>query len=350
MAVTLLAADIADLIITTQNELGRMKMSDLASELQEYFALPRILKGKEGDVETVQNGAQIEFNAMVNYDKTSAKMTSLHAVDNINVTNNMATGKIDWRYVTSHYAVEERELLMNRGDAQIVSYIKSKRLSAQLAMAQLLEDQFWAKPSTSLDLYGLGYWLTYNATEGFNGGNQTGYSDGPGGLSCLTYTKWKNYTAQYTQVSKSDLINKARTASRMTRFMPPVEFGTYNTGDKYGYYTNNAVVLALESILEAQNDNLGKSVNPMDNQVLLNRISVNWVPKLEDYTASAPFIGINWGEFKPVFMQGEQMNEQAPKEAPMQHRSLVVHTDMMMNYICRDRRKQFLIAKADPWN
>ena len=57
-----------------------------------------------------------------------------------------------------------------------------------------------------------------------------------------------------------------------TDFKPLVEgMPTYSTGDDYGIYTNYSVLGEMTQILEAQNENLGTDVAPMEGQVVFRR-------------------------------------------------------------------------------
>jgi hypothetical protein len=277
----------------------------------------------------------------------AARNTGLYATDSVNVSDVMKQGSIGWRHSTTNYAYERREIAMNRDPARIVELLKIRRADSQISMAELMETNLWSAPSSSTDEespHGIPYWFVKNATEGFNGGIPSGFSD-VGGLSPTTYPRWSNWTAQYTTVSKTDLIRKWRKASVFTNFKSPTEIPSYNTGNRYGYYSNYAVVGTLEEILEAQNENLGNDIASKDGQVVFRRNPVVWTPKLEADTQN-PVYGINWGTLKPVFLKGEYMREEGPTKAPNSHTVHQVFVDCTWNMICRDRRRNFVLATA----
>ena len=124
-----------------------------------------------------------------------------------------------------------------------------------------MEKNFWQAPPTTSDAthpYGLAYHIakgTDGDTGGFTGKNpfaQDGsqFSDSAGIDSSLSANSaWRNYFADYDEVSKTDLVRKWRKASIFTNFKPPVPVADYNTGSNYAYYTNYNVIGRLEEAL-----------------------------------------------------------------------------------------------------
>jgi len=335
---------IVDLVTTTQKDLGKLKWTDIATDLQEFVALPQILKKKKVRFDS---GIGIQFNVMTG-NSGAAKNSGLYAVDDVNVGDVMQTAELPWRHCTTSYAFERRELAMNQEPARIVELVKVRRVDAMLSMAELMESNLWGKPPDSTDTeipFGVLYWIVKNATEGFNGGNPAGFSAGCAGLSSATYPRWKNWTAQYAAVSKTDLIRKMRKAARFTTFKSPVPQPQYLQGPgQYGIYTNYNVLGTMEEILEDQNDNLGNDVASKDGQTVFRGNPVQWVPFLED-DGTDPVFGINWGTFKPVFLKGEYLREEPPEKAPNQHTVFEVFVDCTLNFECRDRRRLWVCYK-----
>ena len=337
------AGDIADLVTTTLRELGRLKWTDLATSIQEYIAMPQLLKKNKISFDS---GYGIQWNVMVSTAGT-ARDVGLFQTDNLNIADGMKTCNIPWRHTTCNWSFEEREVAMNREPARIVELVKTRRAGAMIDLAELMETDFWGKPTSSSDTvkpYGIDYWLVHNATEGFNGGLPSGFTD-VAGLDPTAYTRWKNWSAQYTNISRDDLVTKWRKAATFTQFKPPVDLTQYASDSKYGYYTNYSIIGPLETLLEDQNDNLGNDIASKDGQVLFRRIPVTWVPKLEANTRN-PIYGINWGTFSPVFLKGWYMKESGPETAPNQHTVQSVHVDTTYNWRCVDRRKNFELAAA----
>jgi len=345
---TLQAEDIADLIATTQKELGKNRITDLTSDLQYKVALSRLMKKSRV---TFGSGTSINFNVLMNGDENSRNV-GLFDVDNVNQVDGMKVGNVPWRHTTTAYAYDVKQLAMNRTPAKIVDFVKEKRMQRLVGFSDLMEENFWGEPTDGDDdtsQFGLGYWIVYNATEGFNGGNNTNFASGPAGINRTTYPRWKNYTAQYVNVTKVDLIRKWRKAATMCAFKPLVgkPIPGYGVGDRYGYYTNYDVLGPMEELLEAQNDSLGNDVASKDGETLFRKIPVTFVPWLQDNKGTCdPVVGINWDVFKTVFLSGQYMRETKPKMSPASHDVYNAFLDNTYNFICYDCRKLFLLAKS----
>lgn len=343
---TLTASEVLDLVATTLQELGEMKTTDIAATLQDYPVMRTMLR--ENKV-SYGSGYGIQWNVTV-ANNGSARMTGLFEPDVVNQADVQKTASAPWRHMTFDYAVERRVIEMNREPRRLLDIMKSQRYAAFLSAAELWETQAWGKPATSAnetDIWGFWYWLVYNATTGFNGGTPTGFSD-VAGLNTTTYPRWKNWTAQYTSVTKEDLIAKWREAATKTLFRPPVQINQYANGEgKHQYFVNYDTLGLLETVLEDQNQNLGKDLASMDGEVMFRRVPVKYVPYL-DGNAGDPVVGCNMDTFEVSCLEGEYFREDGPKEVANQHNTIRVIVDTTCNLICRDRRKNFLIAKSDP--
>lgn len=355
-----------DLLTTTLQELGELKWTDIVSALQEHVILSRLLKKEKVGFNA---GTFIQFNVQVN-PSNSAKMTGMFATDVVNVVDLMTTANLPWRHANTNWAVDGREIAMNREPRKIVDLVKERRAGAMISLAELLEQQFWNQPSSSTDnlnIFGIPYWIVPNTTQGFNGGNPFGFSAGAGALSSTTYPNWANYTDQYVDPTKLDLIRRWRRAAYFTGFMSPVnaDIPTYNTGNRYGYFTTYFVIQRMEEAAEQQNDNLGNDIASKDGYAVFRRNPIIWVPKLETlsgtgmsgtfsnstYTASGgyavnPVFGINFGVMRPVFLEGWYMREQGPYPLNgIAHTVFSTQLDVTLNLECRDRRRQFILTQ-----
>ena len=343
---TLQADDIVDLITLTQKDLGKMRWTDLSYDLQEYTALPSLLQKEKV---AFGSGYGMQWNVMTGT-SGATRDTGLYEVDSVNVADVMQTASVPWRHMTTNYAIERREIAMNTGAAQIVDLVKIRRHDAMVDLAKHLEERFWSKPDTSADnlkLFGVPYWIVWNATQGFNGGNPTGFSAGSAGLDSATYGQWKNYTDTYATINDTDLVTKWRRAATFTKFMAPAQSPSYGSPARYGYYTSYDVIAGLEALLATQNDNLGTDVASQDGKVHFRGNPVSWVPFLEGRSGGAVY-GINWGQFKPAFLSGEYLREEGPVKASNQHTVFQTHLDLTMNMMCTDRRSNFVLATAEP--
>lgn len=331
---------LADVVATTLTELGRGKFSDLTGDLQEYVAFNEIFKKNRV---TQDSGKSITFNIM-NGTSGAARNVALYEADDYDVDDVMLTGSVPWRHQNSNWTIEEHEVSMNSGASQIVELVKVRRSDGIIDFAKLTENNFWGKPSSSSDTlkpYGIDYWAVRNATEGFTGGIPSGFSD-VAGVSPTTYTRWKNWSANYTSITPDDLVAKAIKALTYCNFMPPLDLPTYNTGTKWSMYSNYAMCSALDKLQRAQNDNLGSDLGSRAGTTLIKSTPVKWVPQLDADTTN-PIYGINWGLFKTTFLRGWYMKETKPRPSPVHHNCVVTDLDNTMNWVCRDRRGLFVL-------
>lgn len=339
----LTAAGLGDLVQTTLRDLGRGRFTDISSSLQEHTAMGELFKANRVEI---TSGYGLQWDVMVGQ-TGAAQNVGLAAQDVVNVVDVMTQATADWRNTTTNFAIEMREIAMNREPARIVELIKTRRLAAQISLAELMEANWWGPPvgaTDNLTPWGVNTWIVKNATEGFNGGAPTGYS--VIGLNPTTYPNWKNWTAPYTTVSRDDFIRKARKAATYIKFMPTVDgIPTFNTGNNWGWYTNYSVISPLEETLASQNDNLGSDIASQDGKTMFRRAPVKWVPYLDADTTN-PFYGIQWGEFKTMILSGIWGKETVIPNYPGQHTMAATFMDYTYQIVARNRRCHAVLSNG----
>ena len=333
-------AQIVDLGLSTQKDLGRLKFQQIAQALTDYEVMGRIMRK---DRIEFQGGTGIKRNLMTKH-SDAAKHVGLYEEDTVNVADVLANIDIPWRRTTTNYAYERRELLMNKGPQKIVDLLKVRRTDAMLALTELMETAFWSKPTDSTDdllPFGIPYWIVKNSTEGHTGGNPSGFTSGAGNLDVASYPMWKNWSAQYSAVTKADLIKKMRKGHRNIKFKSPVDVPDYRRGrgDRYRIYLNEDTLSNLEDLGEAQNENLGRDLAPMDDTIAFKRHPLVAVPFL-NADSTNPIYMVDMSTFAPVFLKGDYLRETAPIQKADMHNVFVVHVDLTWNILCDDRRRQ----------
>ena len=345
------ADDITDLTNATLENLGENKITDIATTEVDYPACRTLLKKNKV---SQSGGTSNKFNLIYQGDGNT-KTTSMFGVDNIDHVDGTLKGDVPWRGVTTGMSYDVDEESINQGPREIFNFIKSKRYMRDISFVEAMEGYFWDGPSSSTDSltpFGLlNYWLDYDASTGFNGGNHTNFSGGPAGIDCATYSRWQHYTANYAAVSDSDLITKVRKALRACAFkgIPSKPINDYSSGHRYAMYTTSDILESLEAIARSQNDNLGNELAMYQDSTVIKRVPIEWVPYLQtNHATSDPFIGLDWGSIEVCALKNRWMVESPFKEAPNQHTVRVSHLDCRFNIQMSDRRRQFLIAKSDP--
>lgn len=346
------AADIADLFNSTQDDLDRHDLTNLTTDIQKFEGYSRLLKQEVDFVRAT--GKKIN---LLTDDGDAAKHVGLFDTDDMNVVDGLVVGRVPLRHSTTNYAIDMKEEEMNSGSAtQILELRSIRRAQGLMSLAKLVEKAIWIGATSSSDAttpFGMRYWITQSDTEGFNGGNHSGFSGGPGGISASTYPKWSNWTAQYTNVSKTDLIKKMRKAHLKIDFVSPVTISDFRgiTGDQYRIYVDTDTILELEELLEAQNENLGSDLASMDGTAVFRRNPIVRVPYFDtsDFTTEHsgeenPVLFINWGAMRLIGLAGHNMKEMS-RVAGNQHTVVETHIDLSWNVWCGDRRALARISK-----
>lgn len=344
-AVTQQATGLTDLVASTLRNLGRPNYTDLTTDLQEFSVMTNL--ALVNNRVKLKGGVGVQWNVAVNHAQSARNVGGIGGTDVVNIVDTMVQATADWRGTTANYAFFAEEMDMNSGEEEIVDLVAERRQMCMISLAEILEANLWGPPVALADVetpWGIKTWIVKNATEGFNGGAPSGYTSI--GLNPTTYPRWKNYTFQYTNVSKDDMIRKWRTAARKTGFKPPVQgLPSPNTGDKYGYYTNLSALQALEEVLEAQNDNLGNAINPKDGEAVFSRQMVHWIPKLDADTTN-PIYGVNWGWMKFYILNNWWLKETNVPVYPGQHTMSAHFLDCRYQVITKNRRTHFVGATA----
>lgn len=341
-----------DIVNTGLRYLMRDTWSDVVTDLQRHVAMPEVFKKERVDF---NSGWGYQFNVRVGTN-SPAQNVQLNQPDNVTTSDMHVLGTGNFRITQTYWYINEVEIDANREPARLVNLLKSKKVDAMTSLADKLEANFWGKPADSNDVInprGIQYWLVRNTTQGFNGGVPSGFTD-VAGISPTTYPRWSNYTDQYVNITKADLVRRLRRAMTFTDFRPPVPYPS-STGQSYsnergprnanswGLYTNYSVVSKLEEMLESQDDDLGNDVAPRDGVVMVRRAPLIWAPYLESDTQNT-FYGINWKTWKIYFMEGNYMRETEVRPFPFVHRGMAQFTDCVYDFACIDRRQNFRIS------
>lgn len=360
--------DITDLIASTVKKLPPMQFTQIAQKLTSYHVYPTLFKNRGGkEMETrTGSGTCIPFTALV---KTagSAKNVLIYDTDTTNIADGLVEGEVPWRYSTFSYFFNQHEFEQNSGAKQLFNLIKDRREQALLDFADLLEGNYFGKPVDSTDKrtpWGLFYWLvkttdTSSATSncGFKGGAPSGFSD-VGGINPTNYPMWKNYTAPYYSIKdwdnsgttvKGDFINKLKRCIHYTNWISPLggeELGK-SFGKQFKLLTNFSVVSAIEEMLEDKNDlTFGADAGKMYGVTHFRGFPFFAIDTLDGATDD-PLYGVNTSTFEMVFEPGFKMRENKPIQAPNQHNVLVTYVDCGYNWVCYDRRRNFVMNKVN---
>lgn len=349
---TLTIDDLLDLTKATLKDLGVGRFQQIAQQTQYLEVFSRWFKK---DRMMVSGGTGIQRNLMLKLPNAARHVGELEP-DVCMLEDLMAQMSVPWRMVTTSWPVMRKDALINKGKSFVFDVVKPRRAGAMLALAELLETAAWSCPvaANKTDPYGVPYWIVKNATTGFNGGLPSDHTT-VGGINITDNPNFKNYTVQYTALSKADGIPALRDMHYSIRWKSPVEVPQYakELADQFRIYCNRATGREFENLGEAQNENLGRDVAPMwvgdvsrggAGNIMFRGHPVICVPQLASDTQD-PVYMINHATFAPYVLEGDYLHEQT-KPAPTQRNVLQNFVDMTYNYVCLDRRQNGVMAKA----
>lgn len=340
------ASQIDGLVAFTQDKLiKRGAFLNLMTDLSEFVAIREIWDNRK---KKFDGGLDWRFDAITDQNH-SARVVGLYEQDGSNIADAQVSGKVGPRYVNAHYTYDVREPALQGSDIMVVDYVMSKYVRMMQSFYELLEEILWSKPTDSTDLltpFGVAYWITKSATEGFYGVDPTGFTDGRAGISSTTYPRWANWTAQYVSVSKSDLIKKMRKAHQRTKFRSPMSVNEPKLGSmKNGIYGPGDVLLDVASILEQNNMSLGVDVASQDGRAVFKGTPLTYVPKLDD-DSTLPIYMIDWNWMAVGVVDGWEQNLSKPAVVPGKHTVRRVDLDASLNMVCTNLRRQAVFSKA----
>lgn len=330
---------IADLVASTHPDESSV-IEQMAMEFTEYHVLPIWFQNFK---DVVTSGRSIQKTVM--YQAAEARFVSLNSLTEYNIVDHLKNMEIPWRRAQVEWQMHVEEALMNASPAQITDMLGARRDGARIGMADKLERAAWSAPTSSSDdltPWGVKYWITQSATEGFNGGAATGFTT-KGGIDPAINEKMKNWTFQYANPTKEDLIKRIRKAMFKTSFKNPINLQEFrgNKGRDFRIYAGYDTVASVESIGEGQNENLGRDVASMDGVTTIRGCGLYAVDVLEEDTNS-PIYGINHRVFKPAVLKGAWMRESKPESVPYQPDWKQVRTNCTFNFVCLNPGRCFV--------
>ncbi len=337
--------DLSDLTLETYKRLIKAgAFVGLQTDLQDFVAVRELYKNHK---KVFAGGEAWRFELQVDHNH-SAREVGLYEVDGSVMNDTMIKAEVPIRYINAHFVYDLREPLFQRGGHAITDIMKTKSEAMHMSVFELLEDRMWSKPVDSSDLrtvWGIAYWVVRSATEGFNGGNPSGFPLGCAGVSSSTYSRWRNYTAQYAAVSHTDLLRKMRRAHQRTLFRSPLSHAQPDLGAMgNGIYCNGDTLLLLEELCEQQNMNLGNDLDSKGGRAVFKGTPMVYVPKL-DADSAAPVYMLDWKHMRLGAQAGWENNTTAPYQVPGMHTVRRVDMDASLNLVCTNRRRQAVISK-----
>jgi len=356
-------ADLIDLTRTTLENLPSMDF-EVALARVDYIAVNTWF---QKDKVQEDGGTSIVRNVMLD-NSGNARHVRLYQRSSINVADVQKQISAPWVQVEGQWSIERREALRNRGKARFINLVESRRLDAQLAMADLLEQRAWKAPQDTnddLNPRGLKYYLSklvpsngngYSASIDVGGtfsGRRVIFADGTStltdkaGLSPTALSKWRNYADTKTGIN-ADFIKKFSRAFYATKFRSPMLAKDLRKDGN----NKNRIYMGLDDIVEYNdltrkaNENLGADLDKFHGVLAFNRVPVEHAPELDDDT-DRPVYGVNHNKFYPIVLEGDWMREDEPQRDPELHNVVTTFVDGSYQYFCTNVREAgFVISNV----
>tara|TARA_R100001129_G_scaffold77106_3_gene52630 strand:+ start:1066 stop:2124 length:1059 start_codon:yes stop_codon:yes gene_type:complete len=341
---------LSDFVVLTQDNFKRKKWVDLSLDKQHYVFAQRFLKGKAR--EPFQGGGNLSWRVQTSNTGT-AKWSELYSVDATAVKDLMVEAKAPFCKSTVNWSYDVDEDSFQSDRETIIREIDIRRHSAFSDWFELMEEALWTAPTSSTESprtpFGIPFWVQKSATTpggGFTGGDPSGFSSGAAGISVSDVSAWKNYSFNYTSAgSRDDLVAKMRKAIAHCYFQAPKQFAELAGGkadSDWAFYTTYSVIADLEKLLESRNDNLGTDLMKYAGSVVIRGNPVYWVPYLDSNDSSNPIYGINHKTLKYFFKKGRDQLWHPPITNARQHTTKSVHMDSWGQFMCLNRRRNFV--------
>ena len=349
----LLPDQLDDFTTLTLDNFKKKSWVDLSLDNQHHCFAAKFLSGKART--PYQGGAHLNWKVQTTNTGT-AKFSELYSVEATAVKDLMTTAKVPFTKATVNFSYDVDEQSFQSDRETIIREIDIRRHSAVNDYFELMEAALWSSPASDSESprtpLGIPFWIQKSATTpggAFTGGDPSGHSSGAANINVADVPNWKNWSGNYTSVSRDDLIAKMRKAIAHTYFQAPKQFAELGNGkgdSDWAFYTTYSVVEDMEKLLESRNDNLGVDLAKYAGSVVVKGNPVIWVPYLDSNDSSNPIYGVNHKVLQYHYKTGKDMLWHPPQKAARQHTTREVHMDSWGQFICLNRRRLFVLYVA----
>jgi hypothetical protein len=277
----------------------------------------------------------------------SARAVGLYETDGTALADTMIEGSMSPRHVNACYIYDQHDKAFQQGGKAIADLVYTRYSAMMVSWYDYLEAVLWGCPSATdaKTPHGISYWVTAGTTgqEGFYGLDPTGYTSiGRAKILSSAQARWRNYFADYDNVSIEDLVRKIDTGMMATNFKSVVEHSQPDLGSgKTGVYCNMTTALLLKELLSTRNMNLGSDL--IGGTPTLKSTPITYVPKLDDDTTN-PVYCLDWRWLAVGILSGWENNLSAPYMVPNKSKVRRVDLDATLELVCTNLRKQMLFS------
>jgi hypothetical protein len=322
---------------------------DISMPLQEYYFASRLFdRANKAEMSTAYCKWKLEVRYADNF-----QVVGLYHRDSSDRVNVLDEGSMKWAMTTTNYHYDIDEEIFGQGAQQIVNYVKLREDGMMKSFFAGMEDLMFGDGPTSstqspFPPASLLFWIQESATEGFNGGDPSGFTSGAGDIPTATYPAWKNRTFQYTQVNRDDFVEKVINSMDMCEFKPPIARPDIaeQIRPNWELLTTHSRVAIARRLLQLGNDNIRDDLAAHSGTVFIRGVPMVWVPA---WTNSASqnartdgiILGVNWKTFKWYYQSGRSQRKRKPFQHPEMSNVRVRCMDDSGQIICFNRRANF---------
>ena len=339
---------ITDWINLTMGNDALMGVTNYVEDIQEHILLKDMFSG------AVQNegGTRdfVNFRAMIDHNHSGA-VAKLYQPNSYIQRTKTIPAQIGARMFKDHFFLDSREeSTQNKRSVMKRSVIE--RVAMELSWAAMMSEQFWGKPEDATDeesIYGIPYWITASATEGFYGMNPSGFTAGKAGIDATAYDKARNWTAHAAAVSEEDFLAKVRKCARNIHFVSVVDFKSPGFNGKRRMYCSEDLIDPFTALLKDMNQNVGTKFGFNEAIPTFGSVPVLWDANLDKrlVAESDPLqylYLVDGNSLKYTYLEGFKEHYLPAKPVDDMDYTFRVRKDTIGNVVCTDLRKQGVIT------
>jgi len=338
---------------------------DISMPLQKFWFAERLFSKAAADE---MEGPQVEWKLQIN-NPENFKVTGLYADDTTSRVNLLTHGNMKWSQNTTNYTYDITEQVFRSGKTQILNYLDVQEHAMYNDYFKGMEllmmgggptspTQAPTPPSSLL------WWiqpyvsgtspttLTVGGTSNnFGGMDPTGFSAvGTGGISCTTYSGWRNRCGVYSVFEQDDAIDTIVECMDKCQFMPAHAYSELVPGKpQWELLTTYSRLKLGRRLAQTGNDDLGSDVAKYKDTVLIRGTPLVWIPAWSNQTFGAArtdgvVLGVNWSTFKYYFAAGLRQVKRPAYQDKDKHNVRWRVMDDSGQIVCFDRRQNFNVT------
>jgi len=265
-----------------------------------------------------------------------------------------------WVQTQTNYSISRYELIRNMNRARIVELVRSKRVAAKIAAANLFEELAWNtknEPTDSRNPDGFFAWINFvpagqQSSGGFVGTTQY-YQDGSsttivGGINKSNIAQARNWAATYSGEMNLETIKRMRLMQRNIGFSSPMSVEDLTDKESpysaMRWYMGNTIIDEYEGLAASRGDTYGSDVEPFAGMTAFRRIPIVDTPILDSFTVKngattntiKPIALLNHNYLYYVTEQGNWNVENEPITDREQHDVFTVFYDWSWTIFCEN--------------